>query len=367
MQVQLKMKYINTWTDHLNRKPFRFRRRGFPRIELPVDSDPSSPEFQAAYHAALAGRQTDAAVVAVAARGGSGTVANAVREYLDSATFHSDYSDSTRAMRTPILKSFLKPGVGNLPLAQMDEKYIRRWLETAPTKGVRRTWLLAVRPFLQWCVGDVQLIDADPTVGIKLKYEETPGHHTITAEEIEQFRACHPLGTRARLALELLLAVVARRGDGIALGPQHLKNGWLVFTQEKNRKRKPQKVEMPMPASLTAAIEACPSPPESLTFLVNEWGRPFSKRSFNTWFRKCCDEAGLPKTCVPHGLRKGGSKLMADSGCTPHEIMAVTGHRTLKEVTKYTEAYDRSQAAVRAQAKVAAANNVVPLAVVAER
>jgi len=114
-------------------------------------------------------------------------------------------------------------------------------------------------------------------------------------------------------------------------------------------------IETPLPAELVAAIAACPSPPESLTFLVNEWGRPFSKKSFNTQFRVWCNEAGLPECCVPHGLRKGGSKLMGDSGCTVHEIAAVTGHRTLKEVQRYTEAYDRKQAAKRAQAKVAAA------------
>jgi integrase/recombinase XerD len=59
---------------------------------------------------------------------------------------------------------------------------------------------------------------------------------------------------------------------------------------------------------------------------------------------------------------------MADSGCTPHEIMAVTGHKTMKEILRYTDAYDRKHAAVRAQAKVAAAkDNVVPLAVAAKR
>ena len=70
---------------------------------------------------------------------------------------------------------------------------------------------------------------------------------------------------------------------------------------------------------------------------------------------------------MPHGLRKGGATLMGNSGCTVHEIAAVTGHRTLKEVQRYTEAYDRKQAAVRAQAKVANAGNVVPLKVAAER
>jgi integrase len=213
----------------------------------------------------------------------------------------------------------------------------------------------------------MKFIAEDPCAGIKVKTAKSDGHHTWTLEEIEQYRARHPVGTMARLALELLLTATARRGDGIALGRQHVRNGWLVYTQEKNRKRKPMTVEIPIPASLAAAIEARPSPPDSLTFLTNEWGRPFGKKSFNTQFRKWCNEAGLPERCVPHGLRKGGATLMGNSGCTVHEIAAVTGHRTLKEVQRYTEAYDRKQAAVRAQAKVANAGNVVPLKVAAER
>ena len=51
------MKYINNWTDELGRKRYRFRRKGFPGVELPVNSDPASPEFQAAYHAAMRGER----------------------------------------------------------------------------------------------------------------------------------------------------------------------------------------------------------------------------------------------------------------------------------------------------------------------
>ena len=367
MQVEFRMKYINHWTDHLGRKRYRFRRQGLPGVELPVDGDPSSPEFQAAYHAALRGEKTNAVLAAVAARGGSGTVANAIERYLDSTTFNDEYSPSTKAMRRSVLNSVSRL-VGKLPLAQMDRNWIERWLETSSTKGVKRTRLLALKPFTKWAVESVHLVAADPTEGVKVKAKESDGHATWTDEHIEQFRARHPIGTKARLALELLLAVAARLGDGISLGRQHVKDGWLVYTQEKNRKRKPVTVEMPMPALLVAAIEACPSPPEALTFLANEWGRPFGKKSFGTWFRKRCDEAGLPQSCVPHGLRKAGCRVMAGSACTPHEIMAVTGHSTLKEVTRYTAAFDRKQAAARAQAKVAAAkDNVVPLTIAAKR
>jgi len=220
---------------------------------------------------------------------------------------------------------------------------------------------------MKWAVESVHLIGTDPTDGIKVKAKESGGHATWTDEQIAQFRSYHPLGNKARLALELILAVAARRGDGISLGHQHLKDGWLVFTQEKNRRRKPRKVETPVPALLAAAIAACPSPPESLTFLTNEWGRPFGKKSFNDWFRKRAAAAGLPETCVPHGLRKAGCRIMAESDCTAHEIMSVSGHSSLKEVQRYTNDFDRKRLAARAQAKVAAANNVVPLAVAAER
>jgi integrase len=169
---------------------------------------------------------------------------------------------------------------------------------------------------------------------------------------------------KARLALELLLNAASRMGDGITLGRQRVKDGWLIYTQEKNRRRKPVKVETPIPAPLAATIEACPSSPESLTFLTNEWGRPFSKRNFNNWFRKQVLAAGLPDTCVPHGLRKAGCRIMAENDCTPHEIAAVSGHASLKEVERYTKAADRKRLAARAQAKIAAAGNMVPLAVV---
>jgi len=245
MRVELELKYVQCWTDHRGRKRFRFRRRGYPRIELPTNADPRSPEFQAAYHAALAGRQTDAAVAAVTARGGSGTVNAAIMAYLASTTFNDNYSPSTRSARRPLLNSVSRL-VGTLPLAKMDTNWVTRWLETAPTKIVKATRLGAIRPFLQWAIG-VGLITVDPTVGIKVKVTASNGHATWTDEQIEQFRACHPIGARARLALELLLAVAARRGDAIALGRQHLRDGCLVFVQQKNRKRKPVTVEAPVP------------------------------------------------------------------------------------------------------------------------
>src|SRR5262245_16441115 len=188
-----------------------------------------------------------------------------------SATFRDEFSASTQSLRKTILGS-LSRIVGNLPLAQMDQNYIKRWMESASTKGVKRTRLLAIRPFLKWACEEMKLIEANPTDGIKAKPPESDGHWTWTDEEIAQYRAHHAIGTKGRLALELILAVAARLRDGISLGRQHYRDGWLIFTQEKNRRRKPVKVEVPVPAELATAIDACPGPAEALTFLTNEWG-----------------------------------------------------------------------------------------------
>ena len=48
------------------------------------------------------------------------------------------------------------------------------------------------------------LIDADPTIGVKLgKVKDTGGFATWGPEHVEQYRAHHSLGTRPRLAIEL--------------------------------------------------------------------------------------------------------------------------------------------------------------------
>ncbi len=55
--------------------------------------------------------------------------------------------------------------------------------------------------------------------------------------------------------------------------------------------------------------------------------------------------AGLPAGLSPHGLRKAACRRLAEAGCTPHQIMAVSGHKNLQEVVTYTEAANRARLA----------------------
>ena len=54
-----------------------------------------------------------------------------------------------------------------------------------------------------------------------------------------------------------------------------------------------------------------------------------------------CNAAGMPARCSFHGLRKAASRRLAEHGCTPHEIAAITGHVTLKEIERHTKAAER--------------------------
>jgi integrase len=132
----------------------------------------------------------------------------------------------------------------------------------------------------------------------------------------------------------------------------------LSYTQQKNRRTKPVPLTVPLSPELIAAIEACPSAPEALTFLVNERGRPFTDSRFNKWFRERVAKAGLPDICVPHGLRKASSCDMVNSGCTAKQFMAKTGHRSLAVAQGYVDKADQPLLAAQAQDKIAAARKL---------
>jgi integrase/recombinase XerD len=117
----------------------------------------------------------------------------------------------------------------------------------------------------------------------------------------------------------------------------------------KNESRSPVEIDIPIHSDLARVIDATRS--GHLTFLVTAYGRPFSTAGFGLRFREWCDEVGLHH-CSSRGLRKAAAARLAESGATPHEIMAITGHRTLSEVERYTRAANKPGLADSAMAKL---------------
>src|SRR5690606_38810774 len=142
-----------------------------------------------------------------------------------------------------------------------------------------------------------------------------------TEAEIAQFEKRWPLGTRERLAMELLLCTSLRESDAVTVGRQHRQGHELHLHHGKNDSA----TIIPLAPSLEAAMDAYDS--GTLTYIATKYGQPFTVKGFYNWFKRACVKAGLPH-CSPHGLRKAASRRLAEAGATPLEGRAVTGHKT---------------------------------------
>ena len=213
----------------------------------------------------------------------------------------------------------------------------------------------AIRAVLRWALAsEIYDLEQNWARQVPLFSSLHGGFQTWSLADIALLEAKFPVGSTPRLALALLLYTGQRRGDVVRLGQQMLdSDGKLHFTQEKNRRSKPVNVTIPIVPELRAIIEATPC--GELVYLISKHGRPFVKESFGNWFHDRCIEAGLRNRSA-HGLRKACVVKLISIGCTPHEVMAITGHRTLKEIDRYAREYAREQASEQMLDKWLAAN-----------
>jgi integrase len=330
-------KYTQAWVDRDGRPYCYLRRPGYPRVPLP--GVPWSPTFMAAYEAALTGPRTAIG----AGRIKPGSVAAVVAEYMDSRQFFASKSAGTQRMRRGILERFRLPPNGDRPFALLPAEWIEAQLDSKPPHAAR-SWLVTLRSLCQFAVRRGFRRD-DPTANIKLRAIKGDGFHTWTDDEIAQFEAHHPIGTKPRLALALLLYTAQRRSDVVRMGRQHIRDGVLTLKQQKTG----VVLAIPVHPELRAVLDATPS--DHLTFLVTATGKPYGGNAFSEQFRNWCDAAGLPQRCKPHGLRKAACRRLAEHGCSANEIMAISGHTTMKEIVRYTVAADQARLARNAMTK----------------
>ena len=247
---------------------------------------------------------------------------------------------STQTLRRNILENFRKC------TASSRSSYCRRE-HISRSSARRRTrqeganhLLKALRVILAFAV-DMNMIESNPAAGVKKYRSQGDGHHSWTDAEVEQFEAKHPIGSRARLALALGLYTAQRKGDVLRMGWQHMNGDSIVVRQAKTGVT----LLIPMHPNLIEVLSSVPK--SNLTFLVTEFGAPFSAAGFGNWFRRECDAAGL-KHCSFHGLRKAAATRLANAGCTVDQVKAITGHRSLAEVARYTKAADQVRLARQA-------------------
>src|SRR5262249_10014166 len=158
----------------------------------------------------------------------------------------------------------------------------------------------SIRHFIRWCETR-KLIGSDPTSGIRIKPPKSDGHHTWSEDEIAQFEAVYPDGSKARLAIALGLYTARRRSDVIRMGRQHIRNGVVAVPERKSG----APWAIPGQSELQAIMAAPPI--GHLMLLTTESGKSYGGDNFSNQFRAWRAAAGLPQACVFHGLRKAAA------------------------------------------------------------
>jgi integrase len=325
---------------HLQREQTRhgqvtwYVRRGKgPRIRIRAEY--GSEEFWGEYREALDTPQQSEAPK-------THTLGWALDRYRNSSAW-AGLSNATRRQRENIYRTVIKTA-GSVLLRDVTSATIRGGRERrAQRPHAANNFLKAMRGFFGWAA-DIGLIRTDPTKGVKLLTgaNDADGFHTWSQGELDRFEARWPLGTRQRLAFDLLLYTGLRRGDAVRVGRQHVRDGMIVLRTEKHRKGKAgEQVAIPILGPLAQSLAATKT--GDLTYLVTDAGQPWMKESFGNWFREACRAAGCPGSA--HGLRKAGATRAAERGASERQLMAIFGWSTGKMAQHYTRAADRMRLA----------------------
>jgi len=286
---------------------------------------PWSEDFMRQYAAALEGvaLQEQEATEVGATRTIPGSFDALCVSYYRSPKFRV-LEPSTQAVRRKVLERF-RNDHGKKPVARLTRAHIAEIIGAkADTPEAANNLLKVLRVVLNHAVA-IDMIPANPAIGVDRFASKGEGIHTWTEAEVAQFEAHYSIGTKARLSLALLVYTAARRSDVVRFGWQHVQGDAIAFRQKKTD----DPLVIPIHPELMKVLTATPR--TNLTFLVTEVGKSFTAAGFGNWFRDRCDESGLPQ-CSAHGLRKCAATRLADAGCSLHQVMAITGHRSMSEV-----------------------------------
>jgi integrase len=339
--TRIKLRYVNEFVDQDGKVRRYFRRPG--RCAIPLPGLPGSIEFMAAYQAALA-------VVSPPPPSPrhiiTGSLAAAAAGYFRSSDFANLSPSSQRSYRAatkPILGAH-----GHRLVRDLTKVAARHVIEEigATRPGMANLTRSVLSKIITYAI-ETGLRADNPFFGLKPYRLGT--YHTWTDAEIAQFERRWPLGTRERLAFALLLYTGQRGGDVVKMVRSDIVDGRIRVAQDKVRKGTTNELMIPIHPALARALQA--GPLVGMTHIITDArGKPLG--AITELIEAAVKRAGLPARCVAHGLRKAALRRLAEHGSTTKEIAAVSGHRSLAEIERYTARADQAGLAKAAIAKL---------------
>lgn len=279
--------------------------------------------------------------------------------YLSSADF-TRLDDTTRAKRRAIIDAMclepltLKPGdarvIADVPLSAFNAGHVqglRDRKRDTPFAADER--LKVLRQIL-----DTRGPDGKPVVDnvarlVKPFRQQSDGHHTITPAEIERFIQHHGEGSKAVLAMALLMFTGFRVSDLAVIGPQHRRGDVFQLRLFKNRNRTPVDIIIAIHPILEAVLASHSI--KGMTYLQTEYGKPFSVKGLGNRVSQWFSQAGLDH-CTAHSVRKGLATDQAHNEATDSMLEAMFGWKDGKTSKIYTRNAERARLARQAVARI---------------
>lgn len=331
------------YTDRHGRRRWRYRARG---RSWELGTAYGSPEFVRRYEAAVAqARETGGAG---SDRAPPRSLSALIASWYRSPEFRALAPATARTYRAQVER--LREAHGMKPVAGLERRHVAAILaKKADTPSAANNLRKRLIQLLDHAVS-LDWIAVNPAKATKPYRTSSDGFHTWDEGEISRFFEVHPPGTLAHRAVSLMIYTGAARVDVVALGWQNVKGGRIAY----RRRKTGELATMPLHPDLAAVLADCPR--DAMTFLETAQGASRSPAGLGNLMREWCDAANLG-ACSAHGLRKACARRLAEAGATAHEIGAVTGHKTLAEVQRYTAAAGREGMADAAFEKLLARPN----------
>lgn len=320
--MKRKYPYLSKFRDRHGKERWRFRRQGYPSqyLRAPYGTKAFEREYAACLEAEKPAIGTGRTI--------PGSVSDVIVRYYSDTAF-LDLRATTQVVYRGVLERF-RAKFGDDQLRAFDAKRIQRVMNGMRHKPHAAARLRKLLAQLYTIARRERLVPGtfDPVRDTRAPKAETEGYHRWSEEELAQFEAAHPLGTKPRLAFALLLYGAQRSGDVRFLTHRGIEGGRIRLKQSKTSSA----VSVPIVEPLRKALEA--GPLGDLMLIENKGGKPFTAKGFYNLVKRACIAADLPH-CSAHGLRKAAARRLRAADCTDEEGMAITGHKTVREYRRY--------------------------------
>lgn len=313
------------------------------RVTIPVS--PEHADFLHHYHAARAGEEWVPGKTRIVERS-LDWLATRYLDYLARMVTAGQMSGATLRQRRSVLTRLcdhLDPDGDRYGESDMDappSAFIAVRDAWADRPGAADNLIKTIRAVYAWAMERGE-IDMNPAAGIgAINKAPKGGAVPWSADDLRKFRDRHPPGTMAHLWLTIQAFTACRIGDAIWLGRDNeTRRDGVIWLEWQPRKRGSAFVAIPMLSPLYAATRA--TNVIGAAYLLGKRGQPFkSPESLRNQVRTWCDDAGLPHLSS-HGIRKAVAELMAEAGCSQHQIMSVMAHTQAKTSEVYTRGAER--------------------------